>query len=106
MSVNETNDQNVADEQSRCQHISLPNHEKMSAELLVKICTNSLQSPDKKSNEILNLQVSTCGGNLPVIENLILEYKRVSDRCYDVKMPLNNVLELAQSPHISRIELK
>lgn len=88
----------------RCREFSLPNHEKLTSELVVKVCMDSLTSEDKANHdELVSLTVVVCGDGPPVFEGA--QWTRVSDKFYRTKIPLNKIVELAQSNSVRSIEV-
>ena len=85
----------------RCREFSLPNHEKLTSELIVKVCTDSIKP--ENSGELVSLTVVICGDTPPVFENVY--WTRVSDKFYRTRIPLNKVVELAQSNNVRSIEV-
>jgi|SRR5581483_6276652 len=90
-----------------CQSVSLPNHEKMSSDLLIKVCTYLfINKNPSKGDEILDVTVNVLSTEPPIIEGLQLDWKLACSGTYYTKIAVNKVQLLAASNYISRIEIR
>jgi|SRR5581483_12182246 len=78
----------------------LPNWEKMSSDLLVKLCLE-----DSNPEQILDILVDIPSQSPPAIEGFQLDWKQLTHSIYSTKIPLNKIQLLANSRYVSKIEM-
>ena len=107
MSQTDTSDKNNSEKDPvRWRTFSLPNHGKLSSDLLLMVANYS--STGKNGDKLLHVTVNVLNRNPPVLKSdneTLINWRRLLENVFQGDVPLNKISELAESNYVSYIKI-